>query len=286
MDYYQSIERAVAYIEANLTAPITVEDVARHAFQSRWHFQRIFRFVTGLSVYAYLKKRRLAEAGNDLLLTRDKIIDIAFRYRYEAPEAFLRAFRKEYGALPSEYRRGREHRGLQRIEVFRDPARIAAGTVALPCQVVVRAETRFIGWKYRTSMQRMRNETDIPAFWGDFFSRNVLGAIPGRLDQAAMGVYCNWDIEENFDVLIGARVEDLSAVPEGMASRRIAPAKYMAFTVSGNTNEDILKAWKYIYGVWMPETGYERGWADDFDLFDDRFTRAGNPESEIYIPIP
>jgi AraC family transcriptional regulator len=285
MDYYAAMERAVAFIEANITEPLSVEDVARHAFQSRWHFQRIFRLITGFSVYSYIKRRRLSEAGNDLLLSRDKIIEIALKYQYGTPESFLRAFRKEFSANPSEYRRGREHRGLQRITVFRDPVRVAAGTEALRTQIVVRSEALFVGRKYRTTMRQMRNEADIPAFWGDFHSRGALAAIPHRRDGAAMGIYCNWDFEENFDVLIGAQVERLDAIPEEMAVRRIAPAKYMAFTVPGNTNEDILRAWKYIYGVWMPETGYGRGLTDDFDLFDDRFTRSENPESEIYIPL-
>jgi AraC family transcriptional regulator len=285
VEYYPIMEQAIEFIEDHLTDPISVEDVAKHAFQSRWHFQRIFRLVTGHSVYSYIKRRRLSEAGNDLMLTRDRIIDIAFKFQYETPESFLRAFRKEFSVNPSEYRRGKEHRGLQRISVLRDPRREGDGKDALRAQMVVRGETLLIGRKYRTTMRQMRNETDIPAFWGDFFSRNVMAEIPDKADGAAMGVYFNWDIEENFDVLIGARVERFGKVPEGMEARRIAPAKYMAFTVPGNTNEDILRAWKYIYGVWMPETGYERGLTDDFDLFDDRFTRAENPESEIYIPL-
>jgi AraC family transcriptional regulator len=107
VEYYPIMEQVIEFIEGHLADPISVEDVAKHAFQSRWHFQRIFRLVTGHSVYSYIKRRRLSEAGNDLMLTRDRIIDISFKFQYETPESFLRAFRKEFSVNPSEYRRGK-----------------------------------------------------------------------------------------------------------------------------------------------------------------------------------
>lgn len=285
MDYYDQIELAISFMEKNLTENIRVEDVSKNAFQSRWHFQRIFRYVTGYSVYTYLKKRRLTEAGNDLILGKDKIIDIALKYHYTTPESFLRAFRSEYGINPSEYRKTADHINfpILDIEPLRNKVRIDGSRIKTT--VITKNEFILVGKPYRTTMQKCQNEIDIPKFWGEFMGNGLMESIPNRINHSLMGIYTNWDYAENFDVIIGAQVNSDMRIPDGFVSHRIKPAKYMVFTVPGNTNEEILNGWKYIYGTWMPNTGYEREFSDDFDLFDDRFQSNTNPESEIYIPI-
>jgi len=285
MDYYDHIKLAVNFIESHLQEDISVEDISKNAFQSRWHFQRIFRYVTGYSVYTYLKKRRLTEAGNDLILGKDKIIDIALKYHYSTPESFLRAFRSEYGVIPSVYRNQADHRNFSKLDIdsLRDGIRIDGSRIKT--DVITKNEFVLIGKSYRTTMQRCQNEIDIPKFWAEFTGKNLMDRIPDRINQSLMGIYTNWDYAENFEVIIGAQVSSDTSIPEGYISHRMKPAKYMVFTVPGNQNHDILNGWKYIYGTWMPNTGYEREFSDDFDLFDDRFQSSQNPESEIYIPI-
>jgi AraC family transcriptional regulator len=285
MDYYDHIKLAVNFIENHLKEDISVEDVSKNAFQSRWHFQRIFRYVTGYSVYTYLKKRRLTEAGNDLILGKEKIIDIALKYHYSTPESFLRAFRSEFGVNPSIYRHQSEHKNFSRldIETLRDGIRIDGSRIKT--EVVTKNEFLLIGKQHRTTMQRCQNEIDIPKFWAEFMSQGHVNQIQDRINDSLMGIYTNWDYAENFDVMIGAQVGTDAKVPKGFILHKMKPAKYMVFTVPGNQNADILNGWKYIYGTWMPNTGYEREFSDDFDLFDDRFQDNQNPESEIYIPI-
>ncbi|MCG6141011.1 AraC family transcriptional regulator [Leptospira mtsangambouensis] len=285
MDYYDHIKQAIEFIEKNLREDISAEDVSKNAFQSRWHFQRVFRYVTGYSVYTYIKKRRLTEAGNDLILGKDKIIDIALKYHYTTPESFLRAFRSEYGFNPSEYRNQLEHKNFSKLEVdlLRDGIRIDGSKIKT--QIVTKNEITFIGKTYRTTMQKCQNEIDIPKFWGEFIGGGLMEPIPNRVNQSLIGIYTNWDYAENFDVMIGAQVTKETKIPSGFVAYTLKPAKYMVFTVPGNQNQDILNGWKYIYGTWMPNTGYEREFSDDFDLFDDRFQSNTNPESEIYIPI-
>jgi AraC family transcriptional regulator len=285
IDYFASINSAIDFIERHLTDSLSVKDVAQHAFQSRWYFQRIFRMVTGYSVYTYIRNRRLAEAGSELLLTKEKILDIALRYQYATPESFLRAFRKEYDFNPHEYRKSNEHRLFERIDVYGDRFRQRETDTHIRHRLVTRGEIHIIAKRHRTTMQKRQNEADISRFWRLFLSADSAAQIPHRINAAAMGVYTNWDFDENFDVLIGCPVSSLADIPEGFVGYTLPPAKYVVFTVSGNSNADILGAWKYIYGVWMPNTGYERDFTDDFDMFDDRFMRAEKPESEIYIPV-
>jgi AraC family transcriptional regulator len=281
--YYDIIQDAIDFIEKHITDPISVTDVAKNSFQSRWHFQRIFRYVTGYSVYTYIKNRRLALAGNDIILSKEKIIDIAFKYQYSTPESFLRAFKKEYDINPLEFRKVPEHKLFPKITI--QPVTENVDLKKIKMEEVTRNEILFIGLKNRTTMQKKQNEIDIPKFWNEFGTSNSILEIPNKRNSSMMGVYCNWDIDENFTILTGAEVTTLKQIPKGFSTYQMPAMRYMVFTAEGNSNEEILAAWNYIYGVWMPATGYERGFSDDFDLFDDRFFHPTKPVSEIYIPL-
>ena len=66
--------------------------------------QKIFCFLTNTSLSEYIRKRRLSMAVEDLVLTNEKIIDIAIKYQYESSTSFGRAFFNMYGCTPKEVR--------------------------------------------------------------------------------------------------------------------------------------------------------------------------------------
>ncbi len=65
-------------------------------------FQRIFVFVSGVTISEYVRKRRLTLAGFDLKKGEDSIIDIAFKYGFHSHSVFSRAFKEHHGITPSE----------------------------------------------------------------------------------------------------------------------------------------------------------------------------------------
>jgi AraC family transcriptional regulator len=58
--------------------------------------------VTGVTVAEYVRKRRLTLAAQELQQGKKKVIDVAFRYGYQTPEFFSKAFIKFHGITPSE----------------------------------------------------------------------------------------------------------------------------------------------------------------------------------------
>ena len=55
---------------------INYEDVAKAVYMSNYHFHRIFSLVTGISANEYIKNRRLSLAGQELSMSKSKVIDI------------------------------------------------------------------------------------------------------------------------------------------------------------------------------------------------------------------
>lgn len=108
MAWVESLQKAINYMEEHLLEEITIDDIANQANASTFHFQRTFSVLTDVSVGEYLRRRRLTLAAEELAKTNAKIIELAYKYGYDTPEAFAKAFRKQHGVTPSEARKGIE----------------------------------------------------------------------------------------------------------------------------------------------------------------------------------
>ena len=104
MDWIIGIQRAIGYIEDNLTETIDYEEVAKKCYSSSYHFQRVFSILCGFTLGEYIRNRRLTLAGRELATTNVKVIDVALKYGYESPDSFTKAFQKFHGILPSQAR--------------------------------------------------------------------------------------------------------------------------------------------------------------------------------------
>lgn len=104
----------MCFIEDKLTEEISVEDVSNHVYTSSSHFQRVFYLATGITIGEYIRNRRLSLAGKELLLSEQKVIDVAMKYQYDTSESFSKAFLRFHGINPSEAKKHND-----RLKYFR-----------------------------------------------------------------------------------------------------------------------------------------------------------------------
>ena len=100
----ENLNQMIDYIDQNLTEKIDYNQLARIVGLSTQQFQRIFNYLTEMSVSEYIRKRRLSMAYEDLKNTDLRVIDIAYKYQYESDIAFIRAFKNMFGVTPTECR--------------------------------------------------------------------------------------------------------------------------------------------------------------------------------------
>jgi len=117
MELKDSIQKAIDYIEKNIADDLDTHKIATHVCMSYSHFQRIFLATCGVTVGEYIRKRKLALAGKDVITTNAKVIDIAGRYGYESPEGFSRAFSRFHNASPRLARNLGEVKSFAKISV-------------------------------------------------------------------------------------------------------------------------------------------------------------------------
>lgn len=80
-------------------------------------------------------------------------------------------------------------------------------------------------------------------------------------------------------------VANLTSIPEVMVGKRIPENQYAVFTCEGLSN--LKNTFQFAYREWLPGSNYVSAGCYDFELYDDRFKGADNPESviDIYIPV-
>src|SRR5574344_1681903 len=101
MSYVSDIQNSINYIEDNILNNLNYEDIAQVANESSYAYQRIFYVLCGMTLGEYIRGRRLTLAGNELINNNARIIDLAYKYHYETPESFSRAFKAFHGINPS-----------------------------------------------------------------------------------------------------------------------------------------------------------------------------------------
>ena len=102
MNNISRLQNVIEYIEEHLTDKIDYNELAKIMAVSEQSMQRIFVFITDMSLAEYIKRRRFSMAYEELKNTDVRIIDLAIKYQYESEISFSRAFKSLFNMTPSE----------------------------------------------------------------------------------------------------------------------------------------------------------------------------------------
>jgi AraC-like DNA-binding protein len=101
----QAVLRAIEAMRERMGEQLTVDDLARAAMFSKFHFTRIFRRVTGVSPGRFLSALRLQRAKDLLVSTGMNVADISVHVGYNSVGTFSSRFSRSVGMSPTTYRR-------------------------------------------------------------------------------------------------------------------------------------------------------------------------------------
>jgi AraC family transcriptional regulator len=95
---------AIRSVESGFKRPNRLEDMARMAGMSKYHFLRVFRKLVGVTPYQYLLAARMRRAAVGLSQSRRPVLAVALDAGFGDLSTFNRRFRETFGVTPTRYR--------------------------------------------------------------------------------------------------------------------------------------------------------------------------------------
>ena len=109
--HHEAVERVIRMMHERLDEPLTLQEMSRTAYISPYHFNRIFRHITGIPPNKFLYALRLETAKRLLLTTNTSVTDVCFDVGYNSLGTFIRRFTGLVGLSPSRFRSLARHTG-------------------------------------------------------------------------------------------------------------------------------------------------------------------------------
>ena len=276
MEWIKTLNNAIDYIEDNITEDITCEDVAEQIYLSSFHFQRIFSLLTGISVGEYIRNRRLSLAGQELLTGNAKVIDVAFKYGYETPESFTKAFSRFHGVTPNEAKRqGTILKSYNRLilKIILEGGHSMEYKIVKKDAFEVVAKTRL--FKAETSA------TEVPKFWSDYYNNGLEQRVCGMMGICAQAK----ENQAEWIYGIGCERNYVKDIPEDFELLKVPAYTWAVFTCVGAMPHAIQNMWKRVYEEWLPASNYELIQHYDIEFYTEGDNSKPDYISEIWIPL-
>ena len=102
--YDPKIAQVMSYINENLCGELSVDVLAERVFLSKYHFMRLFKAQTGVTVHAYVRQKRLVNAAR-LIREGTPAAKAAADSGFTDYSAFHRAFRESFGMSPGKLKK-------------------------------------------------------------------------------------------------------------------------------------------------------------------------------------
>jgi len=244
-----TVAKLVWILESRFREPVTLDELVATTGKSRTYLSRVFPMVTGYSITAYLRARRLTEAARQLAAGAPDILTVALDAGYGSHEAFTRAFRDQFGITPELLRRRRSLDDILLVEPLRMNTQVKT-TLAAP-RFEDRPPMRFAGISQR---HQMSHAAGIPAQWQSF--QPYIGNVEGAVGGAAYGLVGEATAGcDDFEYVVAMEVGPTAEVPRELATVHVPALRWARFTHAGEVTS--LRATIGAASDWLAEQGHE-----------------------------
>lgn len=288
MNWIQGIQRAIDYLEENITEEIDYEEVARQAYSSSFHFQKVFGILCGFSLGDYIRMRRLSLAGEELSKGNAKIIDIAMKYGYDTPESFSRAFTRFHGIAPSEAKHG----GKVKIFTPLSVKLTLTGGSKMDYRIEKRDAFQVVCKRKKVGKPQSANATqDITTMWQEYGADGTMGRLIACMPKnpvmkGLLGICFSDQLQaEHFPYGIGVEY-DGRKIDEDLEVVEIPAHTYAVFTSKGKMPDAFIETYHRIVTEFFPQsTQYEYAEGIEFEVYPSEDTTNPNYHCEIWIAV-
>ena len=292
MNWLDTIRNTISYIEEHIYDIKSADDISHEVYLSSFYLQKGFKLLTGYTISEYIRNRRLYLAALDLRQGNAKIIDISYKYGYDTPEAFTKAFYRFHGFNPSKIKEN-----IKNIKVFL-PLKISIiiqGGNDMDYVIEKKQGFRFIGF-----VREFDNETsyqEIPKYWDEVFGKNMENLAKNDfkpqndIEKAILdngigefGICIDDNITAKFKYMVGGLYMG-GNVPEGMELYDVPELTWAIFKAIGPLPGALQSINTKIFKEWLPNSKYSIAKPISIEWYSNGDTNSDKYESAIWLPI-
>ena len=289
----QLIQQAICYMEEHIYDNINYAEVAKSVHMSSYNFHRTFSFIAGMTANEYIRKRRLTLAAQELQTTDISVIDAAYKYGYESPESFSKAFSRFHGSTPKQAKRKGAKLRLFNPLVIK---MIMEGGSIMDYRMEHRECQQFLALVKAFSNESINDDNDhsIPDFWTECSEKNLIDPMKLLRMEGKRDLYglCSpvKDNQTHFNYGIGIVIDgdtDITKLEQftnnGYSIWKTKPADYAVFKCFGSDGDCLGETWSRFFKEFAPQAGYTQTDDTDYEIYFE------NGESdlfcELWIPV-
>ena len=289
--YVQSVNRAIDHVLAHLDGPLPLEDVARAAGFSPFHFHRIFRSLVGEPLAQFVKRLRLERALRMMSHTPQRsLTEVALACGFGSSSDFSRSFKQRYGVPPSAFdvevfRRERraawqevaaepsERHFLQGLPPGENPDGFEVELVDLPARTVA---YRRVHDSFRPGVAQAAVEGMLA--WAD--ERGIAdGQWLGYMwedPEVVAPQDCRYDV----GLVVAERFHD-----ESVGWLELAPMRVAQIEMRGAIDLEV-RAIDWFWHTWLPASAYLPAELPSFEAWMGRPFEDGDAWFELWVQVP
>ena len=282
MEWLKKLGKAIDYIEDNLDKGISYDEAAHIACCSPYYFQRVFSYVSGVSLAEYIRRRKMTQAAFELQRTDSRVIDVALKYGYSSPTSFNRAFQNVHGITPTAAKLGGNV--LQAYPSIQFKIEITGGS-AMAYRIVKKPPLRIVGIRIPLTPDMEDNLRIVPEFWKVSLQGKQFLEICRLSNGEPRGILGISVYKNPKEIYYYIGVAANSPAPAGMYGFEIPAATWVIFDNNGRFKEDVQSVFKRFYMEWLPFSGYKYAELPDIEVYPICSGQPVNGHSEVWIAV-
>lgn len=278
-EYVSRINRVIDYIAANLDGDLSLEVLAKEACFSVYHFHRIFKAMVGETINDFIRRIRVEKAAGLLAAQPERsITSIALNCGFSGSSAFAREFKSRFGISASAFRESKIRSMKSKIgkqdsnnwkEAFTSISYNGDEPISKKRRLHMNVEVKEMPEMFVAYVRHIGPFNQIRRAW-EKLSR--WAGPRGYLERD--GVTCLELYHDDPDVTDAAKLRKDACISipkdvktEGeVGTMTISGGRYAVLHFEGR-DEEILGAWNYLCGEWLPKSGYQPEDKPSYDIY-------------------
>ena len=252
--YRQRLTMVIDYIHNHFDTDLDVNTLADVAMMSPYHFHRIYRELAQETVNGTVRRLRLQRAAAELIRSDMSLTDIATKISYDSLEAFSRAFRKQFGDSPRDYREAKRQTADNQPFIAMLPTEEKVYHAMFTIEIMNLDALEVAYYPHQGDYM------EIDAVFEKLFMYGVSQNLATK-DTRSFGLYLDDPLSVEQSKL---RSKACATIPAGVElpgedapEKLTIPAGRYASVLFKGSYAELETPYNWFFGEWLPSSGYE-----------------------------